>query len=155
DELVRQLVSQSNAGREIIAVGRDKSARTVVLNGELGAERGRQLRVCSAGSNQRECTEIEGGLLVIGFFDGGEQFVAESQVKSEPRSDFQVVECIDCVNLPAIVDIGGHTGDGPAVGNALDETGEGLAAGAGGAGIVVDDEVAAEVHVAASGLRFE
>ena len=59
DELVGQLVSQSDAGREIVEVGSDESARTVTLNGELGGERGRQLRVLSAGNDQRERVEIE------------------------------------------------------------------------------------------------
>ncbi len=39
--------------------------------------------------------------------------------------------------------------------NALQESGEGLAAGAGSGGIVVDQEAAAEVHGAASGGRFK
>ncbi len=125
------MISQPDAGREIVEVGRNESARTVVLNSQLGAERGRQWRVLSTGSDQRDGVEIESGLVVIGFFDGSKKFVAEAQVESKPRSHFEVIESIDGINLAVIDDVRGQTGNRSAVADALQESGEGLAAGAG------------------------
>ena len=88
------------------------------------------MRVLSAGNNQRERVEIERGRLVVRLFDGGEEFVAETQVQSEARSYFDVIDAIDRVYLAAIINVV-QAGDGSAVGNAEQEGGDGLAAGSG------------------------
>ncbi len=149
------MVGQSDARREIIEIRTDDSRSASVLNGKFGAERGRQRRSLPMRSNQRERVEIERGLVIVGLFDRGEEFVAQAEVQCEARSCFEIVERIDRVNLPVVNNIRGHTGDRPAIANSLHETGEGLAAGAGSREIVVDKEVAAEVHCAARGGRFE
>lgn len=117
-------------GGEIVGVGRDESGRTVALNGDLGGQDGRQCRALSAGNDQRERAEIERGLFVVAFLDGREEFVAETQIQSEARSYFEIIVRIGRINLPAIIDIGGHTGDKSAAGNAEQEAGEGIATGA-------------------------
>jgi hypothetical protein len=52
DELTGYLVSQPDAGCEISGIGINQSAGAGVANSKLGAERRRQLRVLSLGSEQ-------------------------------------------------------------------------------------------------------
>src|ERR1017187_1410355 len=93
--------------------------------------------------------------MVVRFFNRSEKFIAQAQIEGEPRSHFEIVERVDCINLPPIIDIRCHAGDGSAVADALHETGEGFAAGAGGAVIVVDEKAATEVHRATRGGRLK
>ena len=140
------MVGQSNAGREVIEIGTDESGSAGVLNGELGGESGCQRSLLSIGSDERGRVEIEVGLIVVGLLDGGEEFVAQPQVQSESRSHFEIVESIDRVNLTVIDNVRGHTGDGSAIADALQERGEGLSAAAWIGWIVIDEKAASEVH---------
>ena len=145
------MVSESDTGREIVEVGVDESGRTVTLNGELGAERGCQLRVLSAGNDQRERVEIERSLQIVRFLDGGEEFVAETKIQGEARGYFEVVETVDRIDLAVIDDVV-QAGNFSTVRNAEQEGGDGLATGTGCGGIV--SEIVAEAHVAARRSRF-
>jgi len=112
------------------------------------------LGVLSAGNDQRLRAEIEVGGVVIGLFDGSKDFIAQAEVQGEAWTHFEVVESINGVNLPVIDGVGGHTGDGSAVGNAEQESGDGLAVAFAGSGGIVC-EVAAEAHGATRRSRLE
>jgi len=105
NELVGQLIRQSNPGRKIVGVGRNESREPLRRMGSSVA-RVASMGVLSAGNDQRLRAEIEVGGVVIGLFDGSKDFVAQAEVQGEAWTHFEVVESINGVNLPVIDGVG-------------------------------------------------
>ena len=61
---------------------------------------------CPLGTISESEVKSNVALVVVRFFDGREEFVAQAQVQGEPRSYLEVVETINRIDLPAIVDVG-------------------------------------------------
>ena len=126
-QLVRDFVRQTNPRSEIVAVRANQTRSGGGTDGNECSEGGCELCIHPFRDDQRLRGEVKSGLLVVMLLDGGEHFVAQTQIQGEPIENFPVILNVRRIDLPPVINVV-QVGDGTAVRNAQQEGGEAVAA---------------------------
>ena len=92
-------------GAKLFVSGEISPGRGGRLHRNNRGQHGSELRGHAFGHDQRAGGKIESAELVVAFFDGGEQFVAQTQIQREFWRDPPVILPVEGVHLVVIVDV--------------------------------------------------
>ena len=80
DQVVCEPVRKAYPRRKIIPIRADQASRRIALDGKMACEERRQRRVLALGHHQGKGVEVESCQLVVVFFDGAEEFIAQTKI---------------------------------------------------------------------------
>ena len=89
--LLGQLIGETDARGQVVAVLRNQLARRVTINGNLREEAGRQSIGPAAGNVERAARDVVVGFAVAPLLGHGDELVANAQVQSQLAGDFEIV----------------------------------------------------------------
>src|SRR5713101_3708644 len=105
DQLVTDLVGQANSRSEVVRVRRNQSWTGSRLHRNDRSQHGSELRGHALGHDQAAGGKVESAELVVALFDGGKQFVTQTQIQRQFWRNPPVILPVEGVHLVVIIDV--------------------------------------------------